>query len=933
MMGTDDKKIRKYAYDILINNFEAMLREYLINKVLLQNFGLENWHKNIPEGVISVLSEEGKLINQTIESYFDELYLWCLKEIILQRNIYQYTKCFFGEDLDKNKFIQIMDELNEHRRKIAHAKLNYTKYDFEILLELIITLCKGIESRNLIEYINRGSYKCDFEIPNFFNGIEKCINNLPVEDYDLDGGFVGRRNEIQKIKKLLYSNQDRIITITGAGGLGKTALALKIAYSILSENNNPYSSIIWFSAKENKLTSENGIVTIESGISDCFSMIREILKVLDERKYFLFIENSFKEEEYKNAVYKIFESTRILLIIDNLETISKEDILEFIKDIPRPSQVFITSRKGLGEIERRYPLPDFLLSDAVKLFRIISKERNRSDLLQLKENTIEEYVKSVSSYPLLIKWSIGKVCLGMDINKAFKEIYQGNSEISQFVFNDIFNLLQNSSKKCLYSMVVFGDKGISKHLIHHLTSLSLEIVDDSLEELIITSFVYPEVKEEKGTTNTYYKMLLLTRGFIQNKLDNERILSLEIETKYKELSLQIENAEKSQAEFNHTLSMFGIETEEDKIAFNHIKIAKNYIKVRDEKQASVSFELALSISPKFSYAYVEYARFEFMRGHKARAEEYYLKACHLEVNNYRNHFAYGVFLRKEHRIDEAIIHLKKVEELNPEFPSLYNELGRALSFKGEYEEANKKFQKSLDIESEYINYKHINISLYYQSDNYKRWAEKFFDARDISNGKRILLKSLETIKKANNNPNISFDIKNLILEKRIQKEVGDILCKTGNYELGKKYLLEASKYIEKEKDRKEESKRIAVYCFLYLARYMLNKSFGKKEEILEYLEQADSLDSEKKCGQEIFDLKKKLFEEDIIKGVIEFFDIDKKYGIIKSDKGQTYTFLKNNIKNFYEERELYMLEGKKVSFKESLQPNGKRFAYFISFLH
>lgn len=930
----DNKRIRKYGYDILINNFEPMIRDFLINKIFLPIYGLENWRENIPNGVIKLMIEEGKENNDNnIEVFFDELYLWCLKEIIIQQKIYTLTEDFFGKDLEKEKFISIMDEINEHRRKIAHAKSNYTKYDFEILLELIITLCKGKESIKLIEYIQRDSYKCDFEIPNFINGMNKCTNNLPVEDYDLDGGFVGRRSEIQKIKKYLYTSQDRIISITGAGGLGKTALALKTAYSILSENINPYSSIVWFSAKENQLTSDNGIVTIESGISDYFTILQDILKVLNNEKYLLFKENILNEIQYRDAIYKIFETNRILLIIDNLETISKEEIIDFIKDVPRPSQVLITSRRGLGEIERRYPLPDFLLSDAVTLFRIISKERNRQDLQKLQKKTIENYVKSVSSYPLLIKWSIGKVCLGMDINKAFNEIYKGDSEISQFVFNDIFNLLHKSSKKCLYSMVIFGNKGISRHLIHHLTSLSPETVDDSLKELIITSFIYQDVKEEKGTTNTYYQMLLLTRGFIQNKLDSEKVLRLEIETKYKELSFQIENAEKSQSEFHHTLSMFGIETEEDKIAFNHIKIAKNYLKVRDEKQAITSFDSALTISPNFAYAYVEYGRFEYTRGHKEKAEKYYLKACHLDDNNYRNHFAYGVFLRRENRIDDAIKHLKKVELLNPEFPSLYNELGRTLSFKGEYEEANEKFKISLNLESQYVNYKHINISLYYQSDNYKRWAEKFFDARDIPNGKKILLKSLETIKKANANPNISYDIKNQILEKKIQKEAGDILLKTHNFELGKEYLLEASKYIPIEKDRKEETKRIAVYCFLTLARYMHTKSKGKKEEILEYIQEAESLNIDEKLKYEINSLKRTVLEKDLKKGIVEFFNIEKGFGVIICDVENKYTFLRKNIKSFFEEKDLYMLEEKKVSFKESLQPDGKKFAYSITFLN
>ena len=135
------------------------------------------------------------------------------------------------------------------------------------------------------------------EIPEAFYEESRCLNNLPIEDYDLDGGFVGRRNEIIKIKKLLYSNQDRIISITGAGGLGKTSLALKIAYSILSEEENPYSAMIWFSAKENKLTSENGIVSIESQISDYITLLRDILSVIDKNSFHMIVKKSMREEK------------------------------------------------------------------------------------------------------------------------------------------------------------------------------------------------------------------------------------------------------------------------------------------------------------------------------------------------------------------------------------------------------------------------------------------------------------------------------------------------------------------------------------------------------------------------------------------------------------------------------------------------------------
>ena len=306
------KKLRKYGYDLLINNFEPLLRTFLVDEVIIPMYGINDWIEQIPKSVQDAVSEsKGKLDTDNIQKFFDEMYLWCLKEIILQKNIYEEVYKIFDENLSKESFVTIMDEINEHRRKIAHAKSNYTIYDFEILIELIKTLCRGEYSKKLFKYIERGEYKVDLEIPEAFYEESRCLNNLPIEDYDLDGGFVGRRNEIIKIKKLLYSNQDRIISITGAGGLGKTSLALKIAYSILSEEENPYSAMIWFSAKENKLTSENGIVSIESQISDYITLLRDILNVIDKNSFDIIDKKSMREENYLEFIYDLFEKKDI----------------------------------------------------------------------------------------------------------------------------------------------------------------------------------------------------------------------------------------------------------------------------------------------------------------------------------------------------------------------------------------------------------------------------------------------------------------------------------------------------------------------------------------------------------------------------------------------------------------------------------------------
>lgn len=746
----------------------------------------------------------------------------------------------------------------------------------------------------------------------------KCNNNLPLEDYNIDGGFVGRETEIQKIKELIYTNEDRIITVTGAGGLGKTATVLKCAYTFLYDEMNPFSNIVWFSAKEDKLTSDDGIVQIESQISDYLLLLQDILKILNTKTYQTFFENDFKEEVYRESIYKIFMNNRSLLIIDNLETIQNEDIKSFIKDIPRPSQVLITSRMGLGEIERRRPLLDFSVEDAIKLFRIVSKERDREDLSNLSDEVISVYVKNVSSYPLLIKWSIGKICLGMDIEKAFKQIYSGDSEISQFVFNDIFKLISNNSRKCLYSMVIFGDKPISKYLMQHISSLTEDEIEESIRELIVSSFIYSEVKEEDLSTTTIFSMLLLTRGFIKYKLESKIKIKNELLTKYRGLNLQIEKSQKSKDSFEKSLLEFGIKTEEDKVAFNYIKTAKNYVKVNDEVEARKNFNFATSIAPSLSYAWSEYGKFESSLGDNHEAEKHHLRACLEDDNNFRTHFTYGVFLRKTNDIDTAITHLEKARKLNPKYLPVYNELGRALSFNGQYSDANENFKISLNQEEELTNYKHLNITLYYKSDNYERWAQSLFLRKDYENGKKKLFRSLKIIKDVNST--YKYDVKNQELEKKICQTVGQTMIQLGDYPVGKAYLLKSIKDIRFSKHSNENS----FHSYYILLNYIYNNKIDEPE-VSEFLKQASSLITNQRTKSKFDKIEDKLLNKNIKKGIIKFFNVSRSFGVIDTIN-DSYTFVIGDLMSKLDTDELYNLEGVKVTFKEKPNSESKKFA-------
>jgi LuxR family glucitol operon transcriptional activator len=917
MVDIATKLNRNYGYDILINTFEPYVRTFISDDVLTTNYGAA-WLSYIPTHVqneVKQNKEDSWLNSCLINDFFEEITFLNLKDIIISFQNFDKARAFFGE-LSKDKFVELMDKLNFYRRKIAHARSAFSDIDLATLIDCVELLCQGEASKPVRMYLQNQQYKNAREVPLAFYEEYDCQNNLPPESYDLDGGFVGRWEEIKALKKLIRSEQDRIITITGAGGVGKTAIALRLAYLFLSDPYNPFDAIIWFSAKTSRLT-EEGIVPLTPGIKSHEQLITDLLALVDLGSLESFKRAGVPFSSLEQHLYNILSSQKCMVIIDNLETILKDDALTtFIKDIPRPSQVLITSRKGLGEIERRYPLTDMLERDAIQLFRIIAKERKRSDLLRLSEASIASLVKRVRCYPLLIKWSIGQVYLGKDIEAAFSEIFAGESEIAKFSFNDVFNLLSDASKLILYSMVAYGEKPCSRFILMHLSNLSEYEFEDAIKELILTSFVFPETREIDGKIITDFSMLNLTRGFIEDRFDEDKKTKEMLLTRYYHLSEQIEELEKVKTSYSQSLFSFGIKTIEQQVAFTYVKTAKILYRQGYIDEAEKNYEAAMNTAPEFSYVLMEYSKFEFERGLISKALGLAEKAVQLNPDSYHSWFHLGIFMRKINRLPDAIYNLEKARELNPTHLPIYNELGRTYTFIGEYEKANEKFNEALR-EEKYPNYRHKLMTLQFLADNYKRWAEAFGLRHDLSGQLKMLEKAHETILKALDiNPK----------DKKLWKLCWDILKNYAIVTWRAKGIKEGKPLLEKclkKANHKDESfspddEMIAEASF-YLAALSMKEKETNKKEINGYIDQGLARCS---AGSKWFlkfqEIKAQIDGEGTSErkrnvGKIKFFNVKKRYGVIESGE-RTYLFLEDGIRRDPPLDEVASLAGKTVSF-------------------
>lgn len=408
----------------LISRLEESLRSWM-REQLLNLYG-NGWRSQIPGGIWKKALTSLEMTSQ--DEIDDPLTLLEETEFTELKDILLFQKALSSfvplGQINADQVAEIFPRLYEIRNKIAHVKRTFSAIDLDLLVEgasMLLPLLKPFdgELRDTLACIRSNPEKVVIRIPEGFFVFEEelplpRLTNLPPAEYDPDGGFIGRKEDLIKVERLLLGEIHRVVTISGAGGVGKSALAHQVCSNLLKRDIVAFDAIVWVSAKEEKLTVA-GIEPIEPSVRNFESVLDNILETfgwIDDVKASI--------EKKVNSVDVILKAgdRGILLVVDNLETIRDERILEFIKDFPPPNKILITSRMGLGEVERRYPLKEMATKEAIVLLRTVAREKGVEDLARLPDATLQGFVERMSRYPLAIKWVVGQVAVGKDISLA-----------------------------------------------------------------------------------------------------------------------------------------------------------------------------------------------------------------------------------------------------------------------------------------------------------------------------------------------------------------------------------------------------------------------------------------------------------------------------------------------------------------------------------
>ncbi|WP_332747485.1 nSTAND1 domain-containing NTPase [Hydrogenophaga sp.] len=300
-------------------------------------------------------------------------------------------------------------------------------------------------------------------------------NNLPdTVEHELTG-LIGRDKDLSKLENELRSGRNSLVAIIARGGTGKTSLVLEcLSRIVLKPETADWANAVIFCTLKQEVLTATGVVRINSPDS-LNSLKNELLESLN----FVFLE----EFETIEDAQKHKENTSILLVIDNLETLLRDEpemVGEFIDTLPHKWKVLVTSRLPV-DAAKNIPLESLTRQSSLFLTRKYFTSRGHSSI---NAETLEKIGDASKDNPLAIRLIADLYIAGKDVDSA---ITVAANEITNYSFANLIDALSADAIKLLEGLFALGRA--NRSLLIDSLELSLDRIAAAIAQLAKTSLL------------------------------------------------------------------------------------------------------------------------------------------------------------------------------------------------------------------------------------------------------------------------------------------------------------------------------------------------------------------------------------------------------------------------------------------------------------
>ncbi len=328
--------------------------------------------------------------------------------------------------------------------------------------------------------------------------------------------FITRAIHCDEIEKALISNRTYVTSLTGIGGVGKTALACWV--TLLAYERRLFDFIVSVSARDRALTL-GGIIATVPTLSSLEDLLTQVCEVTGFGEY-TDLDFADKARRVRDDILSQF---RGLLLIDNLETVDDPRLIEFLEDLPVPTKAIVTSRKAKIRVAN-YPVEigPFGEDEAIRFLGELSRTAGKDFLDEMQAAEKKILADACDRIPLVIEWFLGRV---HDAEKALalaekvtREARHGE-ELLEFSFRRVYEEMTEGQRGILHVLSLVN-RPLPIEAVAVGANLDVHRTADVLEELKDYSLV--ERIFDEGYRDLVYSMLPVTSSFIYRQLAKMR---------------------------------------------------------------------------------------------------------------------------------------------------------------------------------------------------------------------------------------------------------------------------------------------------------------------------------------------------------------------------------------------------------------------------
>lgn len=525
-------------------------------------------------------------------------------------------------------------------------------------------------AKSLTDIRDRPESVLGIEIPVEPKGDEPR-NNLPTTDFD-ETGFIGRKKEVDAVMQALLGPFP-VVSILGEGGYGKSSVALQVAYELLESDDPPFEAIIWVTAKAATLTGTE-LRRVENAITTTLGLFA---KVAEETP-------APPGSDPLSEIIDYLRHFKVLVILDNLETVLDSRVAEFLARLPRgESKVLITSRIGVGAPEFPIRLSPMSEDDAVSLLRATALSRNCRRLVEVANATLKGYCNRLSNNPAWIKWFVS----GVQVGKSPEQIFGQPEAFLAFCLSNVYEYLAAPTRAFL-SLLQFSKRPVGAPE----AALILECNPDELHVAVadaLRSNMAVPVSQSSGRSYTSgYELSELARQYLLRHHPVPAELHTMFVARKKKMRSQDEQILNAARLRPYEEDTIRARDAADTVIAKILRDAVRALVRRDNATAIRLTEEARALAPDNCECYRVAASVHARMGDHSEALELFQIAIDIDPTQPTVHFFFARFLTDcLEDNDAALIHYERALELDPSSREVRVGLARLLMFREDFERA------------------------------------------------------------------------------------------------------------------------------------------------------------------------------------------------------------------------------------------------------